>query len=142
MIGKYIELKDSYKSITEAFIHAGTTHNCAVKVKWIHAENITAKNVKKQLKDLDGVLVAPGFGDRGIEGKILAIKYVRENIVFPSHVDYNCFGMFNVIFEKVTKFENLWLDFNTVCNIRVIDTINFSFDVSLRKFSELCAIYG
>ena len=79
LIGKYIELKDSYKSITEAFIHAGTTHNCAVKVKWIHAENINAKNVKKQLKGLDGILVAPGFGDRGIEGKILAIKYVREN---------------------------------------------------------------
>ena len=79
LIGKYIELKDSYKSITEAFIHSGTTHNCAVKVKWIHAENINAKNVKKQLKGLDGILVAPGFGDRGIEGKILAIKYVREN---------------------------------------------------------------
>ena len=79
LIGKYIELKDSYKSITESFIHAGTTHNCAVKVKWIHAEKINAKNVKKEFKDLDGILVAPGFGDRGIEGKILAIKYVREN---------------------------------------------------------------
>ena len=79
LIGKYIELKDSYKSITEAFIHAGTTHNCAVKVKWIHAESINTKNIKKELKGLDGVLVAPGFGDRGIEGKILAIKYVREN---------------------------------------------------------------
>jgi len=79
LIGKYIELKDSYKSISEAFIHAGATHNCAVKVKWIHAENIKARNVKKELSNLNGILVAPGFGDRGIEGKIHAIKYVREN---------------------------------------------------------------
>ncbi|MBC8266876.1 MAG: CTP synthase [Flavobacteriales bacterium] len=79
LIGKYIELKDSYKSISEAFIHAGTTHNCAVEVKWIHAENINSKNIKNQLNGLDGILVAPGFGDRGIQGKIEAIKYVREN---------------------------------------------------------------
>ncbi len=79
LIGKYIELKDSYKSILEALIHAGTSHNCAVEVKWIHAESINAKNVKKELKNLEGILVAPGFGDRGIEGKIAAIKFVREN---------------------------------------------------------------
>ena len=79
LIGKYIELKDSYKSITESFIHAGAKHNCEVNIKWIHAEHIKIKNLKKELGDVDGVLVAPGFGDRGIEGKINAIKYVREN---------------------------------------------------------------
>ena len=79
LIGKYIELKDSYKSISEAFIHAGTSHNCKVNLEWIHAEDLNAKNVKKELSNLDGVLVAPGFGDRGVEGKIAAIKHVREN---------------------------------------------------------------
>jgi len=79
LIGKYIELKDSYKSITEAFIHAGTIQDCEVEVKWIHAEKIAEENLEAELKGLDGVLVAPGFGDRGIEGKIATIKYVREN---------------------------------------------------------------
>ena len=79
LIGKYIELKDSYKSITEAFIHAGTLQECKVDVRWIHAEDINNDNVKEKLSGLSGVLVAPGFGDRGIEGKITAIKYVREN---------------------------------------------------------------
>ena len=79
LVGKYIELKDSYKSISEAFIHAGTINECAVYIKWLHAEEINNKNVKAKLNSLDGVLVAPGFGYRGIEGKITAIKYVREN---------------------------------------------------------------
>ena len=79
LVGKYIELKDSYKSISEALIHAGTINECAVYIKWIHAEEINNKNVKAKLNSLDGVLVAPGFGYRGIEGKITTIKYVREN---------------------------------------------------------------
>ncbi len=79
LVGKYIELKDSYKSIIEAFIHAGVINNCKVQLVWLHSEEIDEKNVAKKLKDLQGVLVAPGFGERGIEGKIAAIKYVREN---------------------------------------------------------------
>jgi CTP synthase len=79
LVGKYIELKDSYKSIIEAFIHAGVVNNCKVQLVWLHSEEIDEKNVAKKLKDLQGVLVAPGFGERGIEGKIAAIKYVREN---------------------------------------------------------------
>lgn len=79
LIGKYVELQDAYKSISEAIIHAGATHSCKVNVKWIHAEEINKTNVDNKLKDLEGVLVAPGFGDRGIEGKIITIKYVREN---------------------------------------------------------------
>lgn len=79
LVGKYVELPDAYKSITEAFIHAGATNECKVNVKYIHSEHISKDNVADKLGKLDGVLVAPGFGNRGIEGKITAIQYVREN---------------------------------------------------------------
>ncbi len=79
LVGKYVELVDSYKSIIESFIHAGTANNCKVELKLIQSEHINNENVKKILGEVSGVLVAPGFGDRGIEGKIAAIKYVREN---------------------------------------------------------------
>ncbi|MCC6371174.1 MAG: CTP synthase [Bacteroidia bacterium] len=81
LIGKYVELKESYKSIAEAFIHAGAVNDCRVKLEWIHSEGLTAENVSDTLKNLQGILVAPGFGNRGIEGKIEAIKYARENNV-------------------------------------------------------------
>lgn len=79
LVGKYIELKDSYKSIVEAFIHAGVANDATVELEWIHSEDITADNVAKTLKGLKGILVAPGFGERGIAGKIATIQYVREN---------------------------------------------------------------
>lgn len=79
LVGKYIELKDSYKSINEAIIHAGAENECEVEIEWIHSEDIHEKNVKKLLDNLNGILVAPGFGERGIEGKITAVKYAREN---------------------------------------------------------------
>lgn len=79
LIGKYIELQDAYKSILEAFIHAGATNECKVEVVDMHSEFITAGNVDEKLQGLDGLLVAPGFGLRGIDGKILAVKYAREN---------------------------------------------------------------
>ncbi len=78
LIGKYVELQDSYKSILEAFIHAGAANEVKVKVVSIHSEYITVENVSKKLKGLHGVLVAPGFGERGIEGKIKAVQYARE----------------------------------------------------------------
>ena len=81
LVGKYIELKDAYKSINEAFIHAGVANESKVKLEWIHSESITPENVEEKLGKLKGILVAPGFGDRGIEGKITAIKYARENNV-------------------------------------------------------------
>ncbi|MDG1767396.1 MAG: CTP synthase [Flavobacteriales bacterium] len=81
LIGKYVELKDAYKSIAEAFIHAGAENETKVNVQWIHSEDITSKNVAKRLAQLDGILVAPGFGSRGIDGKIEAIRYARENKV-------------------------------------------------------------
>lgn len=79
LIGKYIELQDAYKSILEAFIHAGAINECKVEVQDIHSEFITSDNVDHKLEGLDGLLVAPGFGHRGIDGKILAVKYAREN---------------------------------------------------------------
>jgi CTP synthase len=79
LIGKYIELQDAYKSILEAFIHAGAINECKVIVQDVHSESITSENVKHKLEGLDGLLVAPGFGHRGIDGKILAVQYAREN---------------------------------------------------------------
>ena len=79
IVGKYIELKDAYKSIAESFIHAGVANECKVIIEWIHSEKIDESNVASKLGHLQGVLVAPGFGGRGIEGKIIAIKFTREN---------------------------------------------------------------
>jgi CTP synthase len=79
LIGKYIELQDAYKSILESFIHAGAMNDCKVQVINVHSEYITAENVSEKLGELDGLLVAPGFGFRGVEGKIIAVKYAREN---------------------------------------------------------------
>jgi len=81
LVGKYVELKDSYKSILESFIHAGAENLCKVNIKMIAAEEINDENSEFLLKNIDGILVAPGFGNRGIEGKIAAIKYSRENKV-------------------------------------------------------------
>jgi len=79
LVGKYAELKDAYKSILESFIHGGTMNECKVNVSLIHSETILPENVSEKLKDLNGILVAPGFGERGIEGKIAAIGYARKN---------------------------------------------------------------
>lgn len=79
LIGKYIELQDAYKSILEAFVHAGAMNECKVQVVNIHSEFITPDNVKEKLTNLDGLLVAPGFGLRGVEGKITAVQFAREN---------------------------------------------------------------
>ncbi|MBA3647659.1 MAG: CTP synthase [Chitinophagales bacterium] len=79
LIGKYVELADAYKSIREAFIHAGAMNECHVEVVSIHSEHINDQNVHHVMADLNGILVAPGFGARGIEGKIIAIRYAREN---------------------------------------------------------------
>ncbi|GEO10483.1 CTP synthase [Segetibacter aerophilus] len=78
LIGKYIELQDAYKSILESFIHAGAMNECKVQVVNVHSEFINHENVAEKLDGLDGLLVAPGFGHRGIEGKIVAVKYARE----------------------------------------------------------------
>jgi CTP synthase len=81
LVGKYVELKDSYKSISEAFIHAGVSNEARVNLKWIHSEKLNSTNIDSELNGLDGILVAPGFGSRGISGKIEAVRYARENKV-------------------------------------------------------------
>lgn len=78
LVGKYVELKDSYKSIAEAFIHAGAENEVKVNIEWIHSESLNDRNVGELLGSLDGLLVAPGFGSRGIDGKIEAIQFARE----------------------------------------------------------------
>ena len=78
LIGKYVELQDAYKSILESFIHAGAVNECKILIQNIHSEYLTEENVAEKLGTLDGILVAPGFGNRGIEGKIAAVKFVRE----------------------------------------------------------------
>ena len=78
MVGKYVELQDAYKSIQESFVHAGAANECKVHVKTVHSEHIDEKNVAQVLAGMDGILVAPGFGERGIPGKIAAVRYARE----------------------------------------------------------------
>ncbi|MFN5087694.1 MAG: CTP synthase [Bacteroidota bacterium] len=90
LIGKYVELKDSYKSISEALIHAGTEHHAKVEIDWIHSEELTPENAASHLEGLHGVLVAPGFGARGFEGKIEAVRIAREHGIPFLGI---CFGM-------------------------------------------------
>ncbi len=77
LVGKYVEHHDAYKSIIEAFVHAGAVNDCRVHIKWMHSDDITAKNVQEKMSDVSGILVAPGFGGRGINGKLHAVKYAR-----------------------------------------------------------------
>ncbi|WP_138430569.1 CTP synthase [Fodinibius saliphilus] len=79
LVGKYVEHHDAYKSIVEAFIHAGAVNDCSVNIKWLQSDDLTGKNIADKLNDVSGVLVAPGFGGRGIEGKLVAARYSREN---------------------------------------------------------------
>ncbi len=104
LVGKYIELKDSYKSIAESFVHAGVANECKVKLEWIHSETITDENVGSKLNGLAGILVAPGFGNRGIEGKIKAIKFARENNIPFLGI---CLGMQCAVIEFARNVMNL-----------------------------------
>ncbi len=79
LVGKYVSLQDSYKSIAEAFIHAGADLDTEVRVRWVYSGDISEDTIQDALQGVDGMLIAPGFGDRGIEGKVLAAKYAREN---------------------------------------------------------------
>lgn len=106
LVGKYVELKDAYKSIAESFIHAGVANEASVKLEWIHSETINSKNVSKKLSGISGIVVAPGFGSRGINGKIEAIRYVRENKIPFLGI---CLGMQCAVIEfgrNVLKLKN------------------------------------
>ena len=104
LVGKYVELQDSYKSILEALIHAGATNEVAVEVVSIHSEFLNQSNLHEQLKPLHGLIVAPGFGGRGIDGKIKAITYVRENKIPFFGI---CLGMQMAVIEYARNVLNL-----------------------------------
>ncbi len=122
LVGKYVELKDAYKSISESFIHGGTENDCKVNVRMIHSEEIEELGIKNQFDGLDGILVAPGFGSRGIEGKISAITYARENKIPFLGI---CLGMQCAVIEfarNVLGFEKAnSTEFNSKTPYPVID---------------------
>lgn len=131
LIGKYVELKESYKSIAEAFIHAGAVNDCSVRIDWIHSESIDENNVNEKLNGLDGILVAPGFGNRGIEGKVHAIKYAREkNIPFFGI----CLGMQCAVIEYARNVLGLKdahsREMNPATNSPVIDLLENQKNIS------------
>lgn len=106
LVGKYVELQDSYKSILEAFIHAGAANETKVNIVSVHSEYIDRSNVAEKIGGFDGILVAPGFGERGIEGKIETVRYVRENNIPFFGI---CLGMQMAVIEyarTVLEFED------------------------------------
>jgi len=131
LVGKYVELKESYKSIAEAFIHAGAVNDCRVKVEWIHSESLTEDNVEEKFKNLQGVLVAPGFGNRGIDGKVAAIKYARDhNLPFLGI----CLGMQCAVIEYARNILGLKdahsREMNPATNSPVIDLLEAQKNIS------------
>lgn len=131
LVGKYIELKDSYKSILESFNHAGAENSCKVNIRWIHAEEVNTKTSERLFKGIDAVLVAPGFGERGIEGKIAAIKYVRENKIPFLGI---CLGMQCAVIEYGRNVLNLEgcnsSEFKPMAENKVIDLMEDQKNVS------------
>ena len=104
LIGKYVELRDSYKSIVESTIHAGAVNDTKVDIEWIHSEDLEDNDVSEILKNLHGIIVAPGFGPRGIEGKIRAVQYARENNIPFFGI---CLGMQMAVIEYARNVLNL-----------------------------------
>ncbi len=96
LVGKYTELKDAYKSIAEALDHAGASNECKVELEWIHSETLPEEDLHEQMSHLDAILVAPGFGSRGIEGKLRTIEYARINRIPFFGI---CFGMQFAVIE-------------------------------------------
>jgi CTP synthase len=115
LVGKYAEYHDAYKSIMEAFIHAGAENNARVNLVWVHSEDIEKHGAAKYLRQLDGLLVAPGFGERGVEGKIKAVQYVRENGVPFFGI---CLGMQCAVIEYARN----------VCGIKNANSAEFADD--------------
>ena len=122
LVGKYVELHDAYLSVAEALQHAGYYHNTNVEIQWIDSEKLTAENVEEQLADLDGIIIPGGFGNRGIEGMILAAKYAREK-----HLPYFgiCLGMQIAVIEYARNVAGITDansgEFDELCKNKVID---------------------
>ncbi len=96
VVGKYVELHDAYLSIKEALIHAGVDHHAGVDLHWVHSEDLETRTAEEVIGDVDGILLCPGFGDRGLEGKIAAVRYAREQLI-PYLGD--CLGMQMLVCE-------------------------------------------
>ena len=156
LVGKYVSLPDAYKSIAEAFIHAGAQNDCKVDLKWISSEDISRETVKDVLNGLDAVLVAPGFGERGLEGKIEAIRHVRENKIPFLGI---CLGMQCSVVEfarHVLHLDASSTELNPKSKHPVIDMMEEqkkittkggtmrlgAYDCKLKKGSKAYAIYG
>jgi len=124
IVGKYVDLKESYKSLTEALIHGGIGNNVDVKFNWVDAEELENENGLKQLGNCDGILVPGGFGDRGIEGKISAVRFARENKVPYFGI---CLGMHCATIEFARHVANLKnansSEFSTTSPYLVIDLL-------------------
>jgi len=133
-VGKYTELKDSYKSINEALEHAGIKNKAKVNINFVEAENITPKNIRKTLKNADAILVPGGFGERGVEGMILACKYAREKNIPYLGI---CLGMQVAIIEYARNVLNLKgansTEFNNETKYPVIGLITEWNDISGKK---------
>ena len=156
LVGKYVSLPDAYKSIAEAFIHAGAENDTKVNIEWISSEDINPESVGSILKGLHGVLVAPGFGERGMEGKIEAIRYVRENKIPFFGI---CLGMQCAVVEyarNVLGLEASSTELNAKTKNPVIDMMEEqkkitmkggtmrlgSYDCKLKKGSKAHSAYG
>ena len=157
LVGKYVELQDSYKSILEASIHAGAVNEVEVEIVSIHSEFLSQTNIEEQLKSLDGLIVAPGFGERGIEGKISAINYVRENKIPFFGI---CLGMQMAVIEysrNILKYKSAnSTEINENTDYPVIDLMENqkgvinkggtmrlgSWDCELTKDSRVAKAYG
>ena len=130
LVGKYVELHDAYLSVVEALSHGGYANNAKVKIRWVNAEEVETGDVNELLKGVDGILVPGGFGDRGIEGKISAIKYARENKIPFLGI---CLGMQCAVIEysrNVLRFEDAnSSEINPNTKYPVIDIMNDQKDI-------------
>ena len=156
LVGKYVSLPDAYKSIAEAFVHAGAQNDCKVNVRWISSEDVNPDVVDTMLKEMDGILVAPGFGERGLEGKIQTIRYVRENKIPFFGI---CLGMQCAVVEfarNVLGLEASSTELNPKTQHPVIDMMEEqkkvvnkggtmrlgAYDCKLKKGTKTFAAYG
>ncbi|MDZ7715933.1 MAG: CTP synthase [Balneolaceae bacterium] len=142
LVGKYVEHHDAYKSIVEAFIHGGAVNGCEVNIKWIQSDDLTKKNVKQKLKGVSGILVAPGFGGRGIEGKVAAINYARVNDIPFFGI---CLGMQCAVIEYARNVCG-WKDANSTefdedCEYPIIDLMEEQKDIEEKGGTMRLGLY-
>ncbi|MEQ9089757.1 MAG: CTP synthase [Balneola sp.] len=130
LVGKYVEHHDSYKSIVEAFIHGGAVNDCKVKIRWVQSDDLTKENVSEKLEGISGVLVAPGFGGRGIDGKLAAVEFARINKIPFFGI---CLGMQCAVIEYAKNVCG-WDDANSTefeegCEYPIIDIMHDQKDI-------------